>query len=134
MGIHRVYDHPTSFATVAYGGPDGYIDLADLADLFHRRAFHADAACREHPEIDYFPPWEHPRNRPKRCAPAASHERNAPPARSSTPSITAYGTDCPNVTAAGPVPVTRRSRHRRVAASENDKTGHGRALGCAVAP
>jgi WhiB family redox-sensing transcriptional regulator len=30
-------------------------DVDHLADLIHRPAWMADAACREHPEVDFFP-------------------------------------------------------------------------------
>lgn len=41
----------------AYGEPDlDYLTPGDLlAELLARPAWHDDAACREHPELDFFP-------------------------------------------------------------------------------
>ncbi|MBV8980881.1 MAG: WhiB family transcriptional regulator [Acidimicrobiia bacterium] len=41
-------------------GPSGELALADelrdlVADLLNRPAWHADAACKEHPEVTFFP-------------------------------------------------------------------------------
>lgn len=38
---------------VAIGGPP--TRLSDLLELLHRPAWMADAACREHPEVEFFP-------------------------------------------------------------------------------
>jgi WhiB family redox-sensing transcriptional regulator len=40
---------------VAYVGPDGLIQLDDLANLLRRPAWTADAACKEHPYVEFFP-------------------------------------------------------------------------------
>jgi WhiB family transcriptional regulator, redox-sensing transcriptional regulator len=44
-------------------GPEGFItgtapwssDPVDLAEIIHPPAWHADAACREHPDVSFFP-------------------------------------------------------------------------------
>lgn len=40
---------------MAYVGPDGLIQLDDLVALLRRPAWAADAACKEHPYLEWFP-------------------------------------------------------------------------------
>ena len=59
------------FASRSNAG-DEWSEIGGLFDMLERPAWHAAAACREHPDVSWFPVWVSGPRRPKPCAPAAS--------------------------------------------------------------
>src|SRR5262245_51825502 len=63
--VHRSTGHtaPVMSAPVAdwdaarsfYGDPLELLTIDVIADLLHRPAWHADALCREYPDVNFFP-------------------------------------------------------------------------------
>ena len=51
VAVPVVDDVPDPFFAALMAG----VDLLEVADLLHPPPWHADALCREHPEVDWFP-------------------------------------------------------------------------------